>query len=421
MLLFTSTTEKLQVVTGSAGSIDVHASWADHTTTAFTPGSTNTAITTAATTDVVAAPAASTQRQLKALTIRNKHATDSNAITIQHVGTVTVELFKYTLAVGEVITFVDGVGFRVFDSTGNVKSVGATGPAGATGGQGPTGPAVFLTGEDGADGEPGKPGTDGATGSTGNTGAQGPLGPATFLTAEDGADGEPGPPGRTGVDGAAGPTGAQGPTGPAAFLLDAGDDGEPGSPGMKGDKGDTGAAGGITLISGSSGAAASGAAPTETWQRLTANAPANTSTTLTTVMSTTALPIGTWLLEYFIIWRSATATVGVNFSVGFSGTVTGFRATRHLQTTGTTAANGVSDGVAATLTGQLVEHMSTRSIDGSLGPNTGVDTINADQFDQIRGILVVSTAGTLLLNHASETATSTQVMAATSLVLRRLG
>ena len=172
----------------------------------------------------------------------------------------------------------------------------------------------------------------------------------------------------------------------------------------------------IKKIAGSSGAAGDFI----TVQRLSANATANSTTTLTTVMTTTGLADGTWLFEYFVVWRSATSTVGVNFSVDATGTVTRFRATRHYQTTGAAAATGVADGVATTLTGQLVEHMSTRSDNGSLGPNTGVDTINADQMDMIRGIVVTSTSGNLLLNHASETATSTQVMADTCLILRKL-
>lgn len=177
---------------------------------------------------------------------------------------------------------------------------------------------------------------------------------------------------------------------------------------------------GPTLISGNSGAANAAAAPSDTWQLLTANATANSTTTLATVMTTTGLAAGTWFFEYYIVWQSATATVGVNFAVDATGTVTRYRATRHYQTTGAAAATGVSDGSSTTLTGQLVEHMSARADAGALGPNTGVDTINVDQFDLIRGIVVTSTSGDLLLQHASETATSTQVMADTMLLLKRL-
>ena len=70
MLLLTSVSDLIQVITGSAGAIAVHASWVDNATGTITPGRTNTAsITGALTTTVVAAPAASTQRNVKFMSI----------------------------------------------------------------------------------------------------------------------------------------------------------------------------------------------------------------------------------------------------------------------------------------------------------------------------------------------------------------
>jgi hypothetical protein len=177
---------------------------------------------------------------------------------------------------------------------------------------------------------------------------------------------------------------------------------------------------GLTYIAGNSGAANNAAAPSETWQILTANATANSTTTPATVMTTTGLPIGTYLFQYFVVWQAAAITTGANFRVDYTGTVTRVRTTRIYQSTGAAAATGISDGAAATNTGQLVEHMSTRSDAGDLGPNAGVDTINADQFETIRGIIVVPTSADLLLQHASEVAASSQVMADTLLLLKRL-
>ena len=175
-----------------------------------------------------------------------------------------------------------------------------------------------------------------------------------------------------------------------------------------------------TLIAGNSGTANSSSAPCETWQILTSNATANSTTTLATVMTTSSLPTGTYFYEYYIVWQSSNTGNGITFAVDYSGTVTRTRMTRHLQTTGAAAATGVADGAATTLTGQLVEHMSARADAGLLGPNTGVDTINVDQFDVIRGLLVVSTSANLLLQAASEAAVSVQVMADTCLFLKRL-
>src|SRR4051794_25451695 len=112
MLLLTSTTDKIQIITGQAITTDVHASWVDYAAGSTTPGRTNTAITTAATTDVVAAPAASTQRNVKTINVRNKHATSSVDVTVVHTdGTTAVELIKITLSAGDTLEYVEGVGF----------------------------------------------------------------------------------------------------------------------------------------------------------------------------------------------------------------------------------------------------------------------------------------------------------------------
>lgn len=99
MLLLTSTSDILRVVTGSAADVDVHASWVDNAAGTITPGRTNTApITTATTTTVVASPASSTQRNVKALYIHNTHASTSTVVTVQHFdGTTSIDLMNCTL------------------------------------------------------------------------------------------------------------------------------------------------------------------------------------------------------------------------------------------------------------------------------------------------------------------------------------
>jgi hypothetical protein len=111
MLILGSSSDLLQVMTGSAGSIDVHASWMDNVAGAVGPGRTNTAITTAATTTVVGSPASGTQRNLKTLHIRNRGA-NSNDITVFHTdGTTPVSLQKVTLLAGGTLQYVDEIGF----------------------------------------------------------------------------------------------------------------------------------------------------------------------------------------------------------------------------------------------------------------------------------------------------------------------
>lgn len=120
MLLLPSTTDKLQLTTSAAVTVDVHASFVDMTTAdpPVVKGSTtskqNTAISTATTTDIVAAPAASTIRNVKTVNIRNKHASASVDVTaIYDANGTDYELFKATLRAGEVLEYVEGVGWFV--------------------------------------------------------------------------------------------------------------------------------------------------------------------------------------------------------------------------------------------------------------------------------------------------------------------
>jgi hypothetical protein len=165
------------------------------------------------------------------------------------------------------------------------------------------------------------------------------------------------------------------------------------------------------------GAAHQGAAPSRT---LVLNTADNAVTTVETVLNVTSVLAGTYFFEYFIVWRSGTTTVGTSFAVDYSGTVTRIRATRHMQTTGASAATGVSDGVSAVLTGTLVEHHSTNADNGALGPNTGVASTTEDQFDHIRGIMVVSTGGTLSLTMTGEGNGAVTFMADSFVQLTRL-
>lgn len=121
MLNLASVSDILSIVTASAVTgIDVHVSWADLNGTTVTPGRTNTPqITLATTTTIVAAPAASTIRNVKALSIRNTHASTSQTITIRHFdGTTTTTLISIVLLAGYSLTYADGDGWELIDTTG---------------------------------------------------------------------------------------------------------------------------------------------------------------------------------------------------------------------------------------------------------------------------------------------------------------
>jgi hypothetical protein len=117
MILLTATTDKLDLITGTAADLDVHASWMDYASGTVTPGRTNTAITTATTTDIVPAPGASTQKNVKRLNIRNKDSADATDVTVRFNQNGTAfELHKVRLAPGDVLQYIDGVGWFLIES-----------------------------------------------------------------------------------------------------------------------------------------------------------------------------------------------------------------------------------------------------------------------------------------------------------------
>jgi len=103
MILLTSTSDVLRVVTDAAGDIEPHASYLTNNAGTVTPGRTNTAsITTATTTTVVAAPGASQERNVKQLSLHNNHASQAVTVTVEHFDGTTAEvLAKCVLAAGE--------------------------------------------------------------------------------------------------------------------------------------------------------------------------------------------------------------------------------------------------------------------------------------------------------------------------------
>lgn len=114
MIILAATTDKLQLVTGQAGSIDVHVSYEDRTAagSATASGRQNTAITTATTTDILAAPASGNVRIARAINIRNAHASNSCDVTVVFNQNATLfTLHKVTLRAGEALEYIEGVGF----------------------------------------------------------------------------------------------------------------------------------------------------------------------------------------------------------------------------------------------------------------------------------------------------------------------
>ena len=126
MLILGNTSSTLAVVTGSAGAISVHATYADNApgSTTVTPYGTNTAsITSATTTTVVASPSGSNVRNVQSLIIHNTSASVANLVTVQHYdGTNTANIFSATLQAGEMAVWCFGKGWTVYDANGAEKT-----------------------------------------------------------------------------------------------------------------------------------------------------------------------------------------------------------------------------------------------------------------------------------------------------------
>src|SRR3954470_4955281 len=121
MLFLVGNTTKIRLVTGQAVTVDVTASYAEQNTDGSgtpTLGANNVAISTAVTTTIVDVSSASTKtRKLKAMTARNRHASSSVDVTvvIEASGPTTYEIYKTTLAAGQTLEYIEGVGFFVLE------------------------------------------------------------------------------------------------------------------------------------------------------------------------------------------------------------------------------------------------------------------------------------------------------------------
>ena len=83
MILLNSTSDLIQIITSAAGDVDVQASYVDLNGSTVTPGRTNVAaISTATTTTVVGSPGSGTTRNIKHLSIHNESTSVQQTIQI---------------------------------------------------------------------------------------------------------------------------------------------------------------------------------------------------------------------------------------------------------------------------------------------------------------------------------------------------
>lgn len=128
MIILADTSDLLRVITGSGVSaIEVQGSWVDLDGTTVTPGATNTLITTATTTTIVASPSGTAKRNVKGVTIQNSSAVTC-VVTVEHYdGTNAVNLISLSLLAGYTLQYNDGDGWSLLDSNGGLVNNSITG------------------------------------------------------------------------------------------------------------------------------------------------------------------------------------------------------------------------------------------------------------------------------------------------------
>jgi len=127
MILLKATAETLRLTTSAVGcTIDYSVSYADITTTTFGPSTSEGKIVSNTVTPILASPAGSTQRQVKLITISNIHATVACDVTVDKYDTGSTTSWRLstitTLLAGETLQYMDGQGWLLYSSVGEVKS-----------------------------------------------------------------------------------------------------------------------------------------------------------------------------------------------------------------------------------------------------------------------------------------------------------
>jgi hypothetical protein len=122
MIALTATNQILELNTSSSSNIDVIVSYTDHTTTGGTLGTQDSLITTATNTTILSAPASSTQRQVKMISINNTSATTNTIIVRKDVGSTEYDIIRAILSENERLEYTDMLGWEVYANSGGRKS-----------------------------------------------------------------------------------------------------------------------------------------------------------------------------------------------------------------------------------------------------------------------------------------------------------
>lgn len=125
MLILDATNKSLEIFLGGTvltNQLPWTTSYVDITTNTFNPYSTNGASNNTSVVTIMAAPAASTQRQLKEVSIFNAD-TQNTTVTVQlNSGGTTRIICRINLSINETLFYIDTDGFYVMSANGALKT-----------------------------------------------------------------------------------------------------------------------------------------------------------------------------------------------------------------------------------------------------------------------------------------------------------
>jgi hypothetical protein len=129
MIVLDTTTRKLQLkLAGAKATNDCPsvATYVDVATSTYAPGSNNAVTNGVTAVDIVAAPAVSTQRQVKLLSVQNEDTAEITLSVIYNDNGTQRTMWKGLMSVGDNLLYTDGHGFNLYDSAGQLKTVQGT-------------------------------------------------------------------------------------------------------------------------------------------------------------------------------------------------------------------------------------------------------------------------------------------------------
>jgi hypothetical protein len=124
MIILDATTNKLEIVLQSAittAQLDFVASFADHTTTTLTLVTSHGQTNSVTHADLVAAPASSTQRQVKFLSIYNADTVPATVIIKYNTNSTRRVLIQATIQTGETLIYSTNNGWNTLNFSGSIK------------------------------------------------------------------------------------------------------------------------------------------------------------------------------------------------------------------------------------------------------------------------------------------------------------